>query len=115
MRILPIAAILALIGSAAVAQTHAPKGDAPKAYIGAYRSDAPDQPLGGPAPEVDAGPGSDIVGPDGISTKVVKTVPCTTAAQETDGTTTCIGLPDPTSGARAGNTLEGTTTGMSRR
>jgi hypothetical protein len=115
MRILPIAAVLALLGSAAVAQTDAPKGDAPKGYIGAYGSDAPDRPFGGPVPEVYSGPGLDIVGPDGNSTKVVKAVPCSTAARETDGTTTCIGIPAPTKGARAGDTLEGTTTGMSRR
>ncbi len=120
MRILLIAAVLALLGSAAVAQTDAPKGDTPKGdtpkgYIGAYGSDAPDRPFGGPVPEVYSGPGLDIVGPDGNSTKVVKAVPCSTAARETDGTTTCIGIPAPTKGARAGDTLEGTTTGMSRR
>ena len=35
MRILPIAAVLAVLGSTAVAQV-----DAPKNYIGAYRADA---------------------------------------------------------------------------
>jgi hypothetical protein len=120
MRILPIAAVLALLGSAAVAQTDAPKGDAPKGdapkgYIGAYGPDAPDRAFGGPVPEIYLGPGRDIVGPDGNSTKVVKAAPCSAAARETDGMTTCIGIPEPTRGARAGNTLEGTTTGMSRR
>jgi hypothetical protein len=120
MRILPIAAVLVLLGSAAVAQTNAPKGDAPKGdapkgYIGAYGPDAPDRAFGGPVPDIYLGPGLDIVGPDGISTKVVKAVPCSTSARETDGTTTCIGIPAPTRGARAANTLEGTTTGMSRR
>jgi hypothetical protein len=110
MRILPIAAVLALLGSAAVAQTDAPKG-----YIGAYGPDAPDRAFGGPVPEVYSGPGLDIVGPDGNSTKVVKAVPCSTSARETDGTTTCIGIPAPTRGAQGRNTLEGTTTGMSRR
>ena len=46
MRILPIAAVLALLGSAAVAQTDAPKG-----YIGAYGPDAPDRAFGGPVPD----------------------------------------------------------------
>jgi hypothetical protein len=32
-------------------------------------------------------------GPDGVSTKIVAPRPCSTAAHETDGTTTCIGLP----------------------
>jgi hypothetical protein len=100
MRILPIAAVLALLGSAAVAQTDAPKG-----YIGAYGSDAPNRPFGGSVPEVYPGPGLDKVGPDGMSTKVVKAVPCSTAARETDGTTTCIGIPGPI--RRGGDSREG--------
>ena len=44
MRMLPIAAALALFGSATVAQA-----DATKAYIGAYGSDAPNRAFGGPA------------------------------------------------------------------
>jgi hypothetical protein len=108
MRILSIAAVLALLGSAAVAQTDAPKG-----YIGAYGSDAPTRPFGGSAPEVYPGPGLDKVGRDGISTKVVKAVPCSTAARETDGTTTCIGIPGPI--RRGGDSREGTTIGVSRR
>jgi hypothetical protein len=103
MRILSIAAVLALLGSAAVAQTDAPKG-----YIGAYGPDATNKPFGGSLPEVYPGPGLDKVGPDGISTRVVRAVPCSTAARETDGTTTCIGIPGPIP-------REGTTTGMSRR
>ena len=46
MRILPIAAVLALLGSAAVAQTDAPKG-----YVGAYGPNDPNRPFGGPVPE----------------------------------------------------------------
>ena len=34
-----------------------------------------------------------IVASDGISTETVRAVPCSTAARETDGTTTCIGIP----------------------
>jgi hypothetical protein len=44
------------------------------------------------------GPGRDVVGPDG-TTKTVKAVPCGTAARETDGFTTCVGIPD--TGAKA--------------
>jgi hypothetical protein len=107
LRILSIAALLALlVSSAAVAQSDAPKG-----YIDAYGPDAPNSAFGGPVPEVYPGPGLDEVGPDGISTKVVKAVPCSTAARETDGTTTCIGIPGPI----RSDSLEGTTTGMSRR
>ena len=104
MRILPIAGVLALLGSAAVAQSDAPKG-----YIGAYGPDAPDKAFGGPVPEVYPGPGLDKVGPD----EVVKAVPCSTAARESDGTTTCIGVPGPI--GRGGAPREGTTTGMSGR
>src|SRR5258708_39624539 len=108
MRILPVAGVLALLGSAAVAQTDASKG-----YIGGYGPDASNRAFGGPVPEVYPGPGLDKVGPDGISTKVVKAVPCSTAARETDGTTTCIGIPGP---IRSGDdSREGRTTGMSRR
>jgi hypothetical protein len=110
MRILPIAAVLALLGSAAVAQTDVP--DAPKGYIGAYGPDDPNRPFGGPVPEVNLGPGLNVVGPDG-ATKVVKAVPCSTAARGTDGTTTCVGIPGPI--RRSGDSREGTTTGVSRR
>ena len=44
-------------------------------------------------PQVYSGPGLNVVGPDG-TTKTVKAVPCGTAARETDGTTTCVGIPD---------------------
>jgi hypothetical protein len=105
MRILPVVAVLALLGSAAVAQTESPKG-----YTGAYGPDAPNKAFGGPVPEVYPGAGRDEVGPDGISTKVVKAAPCSTAARETDGTTTCIGIPGPVRGG--GNSPQDTTTGM---
>jgi hypothetical protein len=82
MRIWAITAVLALlVGSAAVAQS------APQADV--------QIPSGGPVPDVYPGPGRDEVGPDGVSTKVVKAAPCSAAAQETDGATTCIGIPGP--------------------
>ena len=112
MRILPIAAVLALLGSAAVAQTDVPKTDAPKGYIGAYGPDDPNRPFGGPVPEVNLGPGLNVVGPDG-ATKVVKAVPCSTAARETDGMTTCVGIPGPI--RTGGGSREGTSTGVSPR
>lgn len=87
MRIV-FAVVLVLSGSAAVAQTNAPPG-----YVGAYGPDRTYRPFGGPVPDVYLGPGRDEVGPDGNSTKVVKATPCSTTAQETDGTTTCIGIP----------------------
>jgi hypothetical protein len=36
----------------------------------------------------------DKVGDDGVSTKTVRAVGCGTAARETDGTTTCVGIPE---------------------
>jgi hypothetical protein len=38
--------------------------------------------------------GLDKVGDDGVSTKTVTAVPCGTAAKETDGSSTCVGIPD---------------------
>jgi hypothetical protein len=40
------------------------------------------------------------VAPDGVSTKTVKAVPCSTAARETDGTTTCVGIPEGSAAAK---------------
>lgn len=64
---------------------------------------APSAP-GSPGPDVVPQPGGplnpgaqtgrDVVASDGISTKTVKAVPCSTVARETDGSTTCIGIPD---------------------
>jgi hypothetical protein len=42
--------------------------------------------------------GLNEVGSDGISTKTVPAKPCTTYARETDGTTTCVGIPGRTEG-----------------
>ncbi len=47
-------------------------------------------------------PGSNQVADDGISAKAVKADPCSTAAKETDGFTTCIGIRD--SNERSRNT-----------
>ena len=61
-------------------------------------------PAGSPGPDVVPEPGGplnpgtqtgrDVVASDGISTETVKAVPCSTVARETDGSTTCIGIPD---------------------
>ena len=40
------------------------------------------------------------VAPDGVSTKIVRAVPCSTAARETDGTTTCVGIPEGSAAAK---------------
>ena len=44
--------------------------------------------------------GRAVLGPDGISTKIVAPKPCSTAARETDGTTTCVGIPSDKRRAR---------------
>jgi hypothetical protein len=68
---------------------------APKGYTGAYApAGTPPTPYStGPLPESDQGPGLNVVGPDGVSTRTVKAVPCSTVARETDGSTTCVGIP----------------------
>src|ERR1700704_6269062 len=38
--------------------------------------------------------GLNKVADDGVSTQTVRAVSCSTAARETDGTTTCVGIPD---------------------
>jgi hypothetical protein len=70
---------------------------APKGYMGAYAPPGT-QPIPystGPLPTQDTGPGLDVAGPDGVSTKQVRAVPCSTVAHETDGFTTCVGIPEP--------------------
>jgi hypothetical protein len=70
---------------------------APKGYLGAYApasNNSPPPIFKGPLPETTTGPGLDTVAQDGVSTRTVKAVPCGTVARETDGTTTCIGIPD---------------------
>jgi hypothetical protein len=37
--------------------------------------------------------GRAVPGPDGVSTRIVPARPCSVAARETDGTTTCVGIP----------------------
>ena len=102
------AAAMAVLASDAFAQTETPKG-----YTGAYApaGTPPSLVSPEPPPQVNTGPGRDVEGPDG-STKTVKAVPCSTAAHETDGTTTCIGIPGL---VRRGDSREGTTVGRSRR
>ena len=94
-----LATALALFSSAALAQQTpgttggsmgSPPATTPSATV----------PTAGRAPPVGSqllpgtATGLDKVADDGISTKNVKAVRCSTAARETDGTTTCIGIPD---------------------
>jgi hypothetical protein len=68
---------------------------AAKGYTGAYApAGTPPTPYStGPLPQSDQGPGLNVVAPDGVSTRTVKAVPCSIAARETDGSTTCVGIP----------------------
>jgi hypothetical protein len=82
----------AVLAAPAFGQTATSNG-----YTGAYApapalGAVPNPPVGGPLPEAVTGPGLNIVGPGGVSAKTVEAVPCSTVAQETDGTTTCVGL-----------------------
>jgi hypothetical protein len=90
---LSFAAFLALGSSAASAQ------QTPE-MVGAGSPPSAGVPIAGAAPPV-GGPllpgkdtGLDKVADDGISTETVRAVPCSTAARETDGTTTCVGIPE---------------------
>jgi hypothetical protein len=88
----PTVATFGVFASIALAQTDAPKPQ--EGYTGAYGPSGPATPYTtGPLPEVDTGTGRIVVEPGG-STKSVKAAPCSTAAHETDGMTTCIGIPD---------------------
>jgi hypothetical protein len=88
---LSLATAFTVLAAAAFAQTDATKG-----YTGASApGGTPPTPYSTGAdvlPQIDDGkPGMDVAAPDG-STKTVRPVPCSVAAQETDGSTTCIGI-----------------------
>jgi hypothetical protein len=68
-------------------QTAAPATSVPPSTAGA----AP--PVGSPL-HPGTTVGLDKVDDDGVSTKTVKAVPCGAAARETDGSTTCVGIPE---------------------
>jgi hypothetical protein len=69
---------------------------AAKGYTGAYApAGTPPTPYStGPLPQPVQGPGLNVIAADGVSTRTVKAVPCGVAARETDGSTTCVGIPD---------------------
>ena len=84
--------------AAPVASTPKANEPAPKGYTGAYApSSTPPTPYyNGPLPLASGGPGLNVTDSDGVSTRTVKAVPCTASARETDGFTTCVGIPDQT-------------------
>ena len=98
MRVITLVAAISFLAPTAFAQTETPKSFTDTYTPGTPGTGAPvpsgapsPLPFGGPLPKVNTGPGLNIVGPDGVSTKTVKAVPCGLAARETDGTTTCVG------------------------
>ena len=79
---------------APAASTPRAREPVPIDYTKGYGPPGPSTPYStGPLPAIDTGTGRVIVEPDG-SVKTVKAVPCGTAAHETDGFTTCVGIPD---------------------
>jgi len=98
MRKITVFAGLILLSAPALAQQQAPAATgSPPAAAAAPSSNVP---IEGAAPPVGSplNPGTTVglakVDDDGVSTKTVRAVPCSRAAHETDGTTTCIGIPD---------------------
>jgi hypothetical protein len=84
---------LLLLSSAALAQQPTGKTGDKLTVSPPPASPTPTPYSTGALPQIDRGPGRDVVGPDD-TTKTVKSVPCSTAARETDGTTTCVGIPE---------------------
>jgi hypothetical protein len=111
-----VAAAFAVLVSPAFAQARGPN-NAPPPVAASQSIDAGISPAGVP-PEV-GGPllpatnaGLDEVASDGVSTRTVPAAPCSAAARETDGTTTCVGIPGPVKSVRGER--EGTTTSTPR-
>jgi hypothetical protein len=98
MRKTAIAVMLAIISSLPALAQQAP-GIAP-GEAAPSTAPPPSPPTAGAAP-AEGSPmlpgtqtGLDKVADDGISTKTVPSVRCSTSAKETDGTTTCVGIPE---------------------
>jgi hypothetical protein len=98
-----VAAVFVLSPLSAFAQSAIPDGPPPALGPPALDGAAPlngAAPFNGVAPPPATGllpsttPGSAKVGDDGTPTRTVKAVPCGIVARETDGFTTCIGIPD---------------------
>jgi hypothetical protein len=95
-------AVVALSPLSAFAQSAIPDGPppalGPPPLAGAgpaqLNGASPPPPLPATGTLPSTSPGSNQVSDDEISTKRVKAAPCGTAARETDGVTTCIGIQD---------------------
>ncbi|MBV9560243.1 MAG: hypothetical protein JOY90_07250 [Bradyrhizobium sp.] len=105
-----------LLTSAAFAQSP----DQSAASSQTQAAPVPAAPPRGASPEVGSPllPGTDTgldkVASDGISTKTVPAAPCTPAARETDGFTTCAGIPGPVRQTKRTDFGSDTTTGLGK-
>jgi hypothetical protein len=111
MRILRVsvaAAAIAVMASAAVAQSPSAAPPPPAGTVSPAAGNPPE--VGSPLLRA-TNVGLDKVAADGASTRTVRAAPCSVAARETDGSTTCVGIPGP---VRSIDYPEGTTTGMAR-
>jgi hypothetical protein len=81
-------------GNAASGDTTAAIGNSPSPpAIGQSTSVAPVAVQGIAENQTFSRSGRSTVADDGVSTKIVRAKPCTSAARETDGTTSCVGIP----------------------
>jgi hypothetical protein len=71
-----------------------PGGASPGAIVDSNDTNTPNRPAVHIAPDQAFSlTGLSQTAPDGITTRIVSAKPCSTAARETDGTTTCVGIP----------------------
>jgi hypothetical protein len=71
-----------------------PGGVSSGAIVGSNSTNTPNRPAVHIAPgQAFSLTGLSQTAPDGITTRIVSARPCSTAARETDGTTTCVGIP----------------------
>jgi hypothetical protein len=115
--IIPLAIAANLLASAAFGQaagTASSDTAQPPAAVGTGTSTPGNPPeIGSPLLPATSN-GLDQVASDGVSTRTVPAAPCSTAARETDGFTTCVGIPGPIRSPRSGALRDGSTTGMAR-
>jgi hypothetical protein len=101
-----VATAVALFSLPAFAQQTPGMGDSTGSPPAVAPPPSPTVPITGAAPSEGTAwlPGTttglDKVGDDGVSTKTVRAIPCAAAAKETDGATTCIGIPDERASTR---------------
>jgi hypothetical protein len=88
---LPLAVFAQAPGTAATSAPPA-SGAASRPAAGNFAPPRDVVPQAGSPLYPDSETGRDLVASDGISTKTVKAAPCGTAAHETDGFTTCVGI-----------------------